>query len=55
MQRLKVRDQLLSFPIALKFDKFIDSTAAEAPTKFQSDPSFSKPSLMGSRLCNILQ
>ena len=40
--------------IALKFDMRIDSTAAEAPVKFQNDSTILNIHRMASRLCEIL-
>ena len=41
--------------IALKFDKHIRSSAAEAPTKFQSGRIILTTNFVASKLCEILQ
>ena len=44
-----------NYPIALKFDSHLDSTAAEAPVKFQSDVIIQTTNLMASSLHEILR
>ena len=41
--------------MALKFDRHIDSTAAEVPVKFQSDRTILNTNLVASRLYEILR
>ena len=56
---LFVRSRKVSKPlncrIALKFDRHIDSTAAEVPVKFQSDRTILNTNIAASRLYEILR
>ena len=51
----KPRDSSLDFPIALKFDRHLDSSTADMPVKFQSDTIIIIPSLAASRRHEILR
>ena len=45
----------LNYHITLKFDRHVDSTAAEVPVKFRSDRTILNTNLTALKLCEILQ
>ena len=52
---LDMHDNTLNCRIALKFDRHIDSIAADVPVKFQSDRTIINTNLAASRLHEILR